>query len=52
MTKEDKENFKNSTKWWIYDNDYIDKVTITLHKPACIGTSILHLSKVLIYNFY
>ena len=52
MTKEDNENFRNSTKWWIYDNDYIDKVTITLHKPAYIGMSILDLSKVLIYNFY
>ena len=52
MTKEDNENFKNSTKWWIYDNYYIDKVTITLHKPAYIGMSILDLSKVLIYNFY
>ena len=24
MTKEDNENFKNSTKCWICDNDYID----------------------------
>ena len=26
MTKEDNENFKNSTKCWICDNDYIDNV--------------------------
>ena len=25
MTKEDSEDFKNSTKCWICDNDYIDK---------------------------
>ena len=24
MTKEDNEDFKNSTKFWIWDNDYID----------------------------
>ena len=24
MTKKDNESFKNSTKCWIYDNDYID----------------------------
>ena len=24
MTKEDKKNFKNSTKYWIYGNEYID----------------------------
>ena len=24
MTKENNENFKNSTKCWICDNDYID----------------------------
>ena len=24
MTKEDNEHFKNSSKCWIYDNDYID----------------------------
>ena len=24
ITKEDNKNFKNSTKWWICDNDYID----------------------------
>ena len=24
MTKEDNENFKNSTKCWIYDNNYVD----------------------------
>ena len=24
MTKEDNENIKNSTKYWIFDNDYID----------------------------
>ena len=24
MTKEDNEDFKNSTKCWICDNDYID----------------------------
>ena len=24
MTKEDNEDFKNSTKCWIYDNDYVD----------------------------
>ena len=24
MTKEDNEDFKNSIKCWIYDNDYID----------------------------
>ena len=24
MTKEDNENFRDSTKCWIYDNDYID----------------------------
>ena len=24
MTKEDNEHFKNSTKYWICDNDYID----------------------------
>ena len=24
MTKEDNENFKNSTKCWICDNDYTD----------------------------
>ena len=24
MSKEDNENFKNSTKCWIYDNDYIE----------------------------
>ena len=23
MTKEDGEDFKNSTKCWIYDNDYV-----------------------------
>ena len=26
MTKEDNENFKNSTKCWICDNDYVDDV--------------------------
>ena len=24
MTKEDNEDFKNSTKFWIFNNDYID----------------------------
>ena len=24
MTEEDSENFKNSTKCWICDNDYVD----------------------------
>ena len=24
MTKEDNKNFENSTKCWMYDNDYID----------------------------
>ena len=24
MTQEDNEDFKNSTKWWICDNDYVD----------------------------
>ena len=24
MTKEDNEDFENSTKCWIYNNDYID----------------------------
>ena len=24
MTKNDNENFKNSTKFWIYDNEYFD----------------------------
>ena len=24
MTKEDNEKFKNSNKYWIFDNDYID----------------------------
>ena len=24
MTEEDNEDFENSTKYWIYDNDYID----------------------------
>ena len=24
MTKKDNEDFKNSTKCWIWDNDYID----------------------------
>ena len=24
MTKEDKEDFENSTKCWIYDNSYVD----------------------------
>ena len=24
MTKEDNENFKNSSKCWICDNDYVD----------------------------
>ena len=24
MTKEDNEDFENSTKCWIYDNDYIE----------------------------
>ena len=24
MTKEDNEDFKNSSKCWIYENDYVD----------------------------
>ena len=24
MTKEDNEDFKYSTKWWICDNEYVD----------------------------
>ena len=31
MTKEDNENFKNSTKCWIYDNDHIDHVKVRDH---------------------
>ena len=32
MTKEDNEDFKNSTKCWICDNDYVDKdVKIRYH---------------------
>ena len=26
MTKKDEENFKNCTKYWICDNDYVDNV--------------------------
>ena len=34
MTKEDNENFKNSTKCWICDNDYVDNdVKVRDHSP-------------------
>ena len=32
MTKEDNENFKNSTKCWVYENDYVDNdVNVRFH---------------------
>ena len=31
MTKEDDEDFKNSTKCWICDNDYVDNDVIKYH---------------------
>ena len=40
----------------IFDNDVVairkSKVTLTLHKPAYLRKCILHLSKVLMYNFH
>ena len=31
MTKEDNEDFKNSTKCWVCNNDYIDDVKVRYH---------------------
>ena len=40
----------------IFDNDLVvireNKVTLTLNKPTYIGMCILHLSKVLMYEFH
>ena len=63
MTKKDNADFKNSTKCWIYDNDYIDndvKVTdhchITgkhrgsAHRDCDINRILNHKTHVVLYN--
>ena len=37
MTKEDNENFKNSTKCWICENDYIDNDVKARHHCQITG---------------
>ena len=34
MTKKDNDDFQNSTKCWIYDNDYID-TDVNLRSLSC-----------------
>ena len=63
MTKEDNENFKNSTKCWICDNDYIDndvkvrdhchisgKYRDSAHKDCNINLKLNHKIPVVVHN--
>ena len=42
MTKEDNENFKNSTKCWICDNDYVDNDAKVRDHCHITGIEALH----------
>ena len=63
MTKKDNADFKNSTKCWIYDNEYIDNdVKITdhchitgkyrgsAHRDCDINRKLNHKTPVVLYN--
>ena len=59
MTKEDNENFKNSTKCWICDNDYIDnddhchitgKQRDSAHRDCNINLKLDHKIPVVFHN--
>ena len=43
MTKEDNENFKNSTKCWICDNDYVDNDVKVRDHCHVTGVEVLHI---------
>ena len=44
MTNKDKEDFKNSTKCWICNNDYIDDLKVRDH---CHNIKALHIGNVI-----
>ena len=44
MTNEDKEDFKNSAKCWICNNDYIDDLKVGDH---CHNKKALHIGNVI-----
>ena len=58
MTKEDKEDFKNSTKCWICDNDYVDndhchitgKYKGSAHRDCNINLKLNHKIHVISHN--
>ena len=55
MTRKDNKGFKNSTKCWIYDNEYVDgdvevRDHITTHKKCNIKVKLNHETPVVIYN--
>ena len=47
MTKEDNENFKNSTKCWICDNDYVDNDAKVRDHCHITGIEALHIEIVI-----
>ena len=51
MIKEDNEYFKNSTKCWICDNDYVDNdVKVRDHRDCNINLELNHKNSVVFHN--
>ena len=48
MTKKDNEDLKNATKFWVFDNDYLEgDVNVRYHCTSLVNIDVLRINIVL-----